>query len=101
MTAPPDVQLEYAFTITLEFGDIETLPDLTRGFARGALYLKGGEVSGPRLNGRVLGGSGGGRAGFPPARALATGAPFMLGADGGTPQLSRDPGVLSGRPPPG
>ena len=99
MSAPPDVQLEYAFTITLEFGDIETLPDLTRGFARGALYLKGGEVSGPRLNGRVLGGSGGDWAEFRPDGTVATDARYMIEADDGTHILMRNRGFLWGRSP--
>ena len=99
MSAPPDVQLEYAFTITLEFGDIETLPDLTRGFARGALYLKGGEVSGPRLNGRVLGGSGGDWAEFRPDGTVATDARYMIEADDGTHILMRNRGFLWGRTP--
>jgi hypothetical protein len=99
MTGSPDVQLEYAFTITLEFGDIETLPDLTRGFARGALYLKGGEVSGPRLNGRVLGGSGGDWAEFRPDGTVATDARYMIEADDGTHILMRNRGFLWGRTP--
>jgi hypothetical protein len=66
ISEPGSVRTEHVFTITLTFGDIETLPTLTRGFARGALYLQGGDVSGPRLSGRVLGGSGGDWAEFRP-----------------------------------
>jgi hypothetical protein len=99
VSLPDDPRLEFAFEITLTFGDIETLPALTRGFARGALYLEGGTVSGPRLSGRVLGGSGGDWAEFRPDGTVATDARYMIEADDGTHILMHNRGFLWGRTP--
>ena len=96
---PDAVRVEFAFEITLVFGDIETLPELTRGFGRGAVYIAEGTVTGPHLSGRVIGGSGGDWAEFRPDGTVATDARYMIEADDGTRILMHNRGFLWGRTP--
>ena len=96
---PDAVRLEPAFEIRLEFGGIDMLPTVTGGFGRGAVYIAEGVVTGPRLNGRVLGGSGGDWAEFRPDGTVATNARYMIEADDGTHILMRNRGFLWGRTP--
>jgi Protein of unknown function (DUF3237) len=96
---PDDPRLEFVFEIALTFGEIEMLPALTSGFVRGAVYIADGTITGPRLQGRVIGGSGGDWAEFRPDGTVATDARYMLEADDGTHILMRNRGFLWGRTP--
>lgn len=94
-----DPMLEFAFKISLTFGGIQNIHDMPSGAGRGAVYIASGTVSGPRLNGRVLPGSGGDWALFRPDNTLATDARYMLEADDGTLILMHNRGFLWGRTP--
>jgi len=97
---PPDTPaLEFCFEIKLTFSRIDMLRDLPSGIGRGAVYVDGGTVRGPRLNGRVIEHSGGDWATFRSDDVLETDARYMLEADDGTHILMRNRGFLWGRTP--
>jgi len=99
VSTPDAPVLEFCFEITLTFSRIDTLRDLPSGIGRGAVYIDGGTVRGPRLNGRVIELSGGDWAAFRPDDVLETDARYMLEADDGTHILMRNRGFLWGRTP--
>ncbi|MBO9723583.1 MAG: DUF3237 domain-containing protein [Novosphingobium sp.] len=90
-------RFEFAFEIHLDFAKFENIPDMPSGFGRGFVYLDGGTITGPRLNGRVIPGSGGDWASFRPDDVLATDARYMLEAEDGTKILLHNRGYLWGR----
>ena len=76
--------LEFAFEIKLRFADIQNIANMPSGAGRGAVYIAGGTISGPRLNRTVIERSGADWALFRPDSTLATDARYMLRADDGT-----------------
>ena len=98
-SSPTELKTEFVFEIRLFFTRIHTVGDMPSGAGRGAVYVDGGTVSGPRLNGKVLPGSGGDWALFRPDGVLATDARYMLEADDGTMILLHNRGYLWGRTP--
>ena len=94
-----EARLEFVFQIRLYFTRIDTVGDMPSGAGRGAVYVDSGTVEGPRLNGKVLPGSGGDWALFRPDGVLATDARYMLEADDGAKILLHNKGYLWGRTP--
>jgi hypothetical protein len=92
-------KLEFVFEIRLYFTRVHTLGEMPSGAGRGAVYVDGGTITGPRLSGKVLPGSGGDWALFRPDGVLATDARYMLEADDGTLILLYNRGYLWGRTP--
>lgn len=92
-------ELQFAFEIHLDFAKFENIADMPSGFGRGFVYLEGGTITGPHLNGRVLPASGGDWASFRPDDVLASDARYMLEADDGTRILMHNRGFLWGREP--
>ncbi len=91
--------LQFAFEIDLDFRRAHHLPDTPAGFTRSAVYVDGGRVAGPRLNGKVVPDSGGDWAQIRPDGTLSFDARYMLEADDGTLILLRNSGYLWGRKP--
>lgn len=96
---PDQPRLEFAFEISVRFQKHESLPDMPSGAGRGFVYIESGTVSGPKLNGIVLPGSGGDWALFRPDDVLASDARYMFEADDGTRILMHNRGYLWGRQP--
>ena len=90
-------KLEFVFEVELRFTRVHNIPDMPTGAGRGAVYVDGGEVRGPKLNGKVLPDTGGDWALFRPDDVLATDARYMLEAEDGTLILLRNNGYLWGR----
>jgi hypothetical protein len=99
VSSPTDARLEFCFAIRLYFTRVDTLGDMPSGAGRGAVYVDGGTIEGPKLNGKVRPGSGGDWALFRPDGVLATDARYMLEADDGTLILLHNRGYLWGRTP--
>lgn len=98
-SAIDDPRLEFCFEIRLTFARHDSIATMPSGAGRGFVYLEGGTIAGPRLNGRVLPFSGGDWALFRPDDVLATDARYMLEADDGTKILMHNRGYLWGRQP--
>ncbi|HUE09774.1 MAG TPA: DUF3237 domain-containing protein [Steroidobacteraceae bacterium] len=98
-STPTEPKLEFCFAIRLYFTRVNMLGDMPSGAARGAVYIDGGNVEGPRLKGKVLPGSGADWSLFRPDGVLATDARYMLEADDGTLILLHNRGYLWGRTP--
>lgn len=96
MAAP---QLEFLFQVRLNFTRVHSIQNMPTGFARGAVYLDGGQVEGPRLNGVALAGTGADWSMFRPDGVLSFDARYMLQADDGTLILVHNKGYLWGRQP--
>lgn len=94
-----EAKLEFVFQVRLWFTRVHHIPNMPTGAGRGAVYVDRGIVEGPRLNGKVLEGSGGDWALFRPDGVLATDARYMLQADDGTLILLHNRGYLWGRTP--
>ncbi|HUK01581.1 MAG TPA: DUF3237 domain-containing protein [Steroidobacteraceae bacterium] len=94
-----DPALEYLFQIRLHFTRVQNIEHMPSGAGRGAVYVDSGTVSGPRLNGTVVPGSGGDWALFRPDGVLSFDARYMLSADDGALILLRNRGYLWGRTP--
>lgn len=92
-----EVKLEFIFEVRLHFTRVQNIENMPSGAGRGAVYVDGGTVRGPRLNGSVVAGSGGDWALFRPDGVLATDARYMLRADDGTLILLHNRGYLWGR----
>lgn len=105
LTAPPftdssgreDPRLQFCFEISIRFQKHDSVPDMPSGAGRGFVYIDGGTISGPKLQGQVLPGSGGDWALFRPDGVLATDARYMLEAADGTKILMHNRGYLWGR----
>lgn len=78
-----DPTLEFVFQITVRFSriDIGMLPS---GIRRGFTPVTGGEIAGPRLQGRVVPNSGGDYASWWPNGVVEFNAQYMLEASDGT-----------------
>jgi hypothetical protein len=98
-SSPTEPKLEFCFAIRLYFTRVNMLGDMPSGAARGAVYIDGGSIEGPRLSGKVLPGSGADWSLFRPDGVLATDARYMLEADDGTLILLYNRGYLWGRTP--
>jgi hypothetical protein len=80
---PFSPRLEHAFTISIKLSKPYWVKPPVRGDSRAAIYAASGEVSGPRLNGRVIPMSGGD---FPLSRpngVIDFDARYLLEADDG------------------
>ena len=99
VSSPTEPKLEFVFSIRLYFTRVNTLGEMPSGAGRGAVYVDGGSIEGPRLSGKVLPGSGADWALFRPDGVLATDARYMLEADDGTLILLYNRGYLWGRTP--
>lgn len=99
ISTPTEARLEFCFEVRLFFTRVHTLGDMPSGAGRGAVYVDGGVVKGPRLNGKALPGSGGDWSLFRPDGVLAMDARYMLEADDGTLILLHNRGYLWGRTP--
>lgn len=92
-------KFEFAFEIAIEFSRAEVIADMPAGFGRGFIAADRGTISGPRLNGRVLPGTGGDYSAFRPDGVLQCDARYMLEAEDGTRILMHNRGLLWGRHP--
>ena len=90
---------EFIFEIDQDFERIHSIPDTPAGYGRGAVYVDGGKVSGPHLNGKVLENSGGDWAMFQPDGTISFDARYMIEEDDGTLILIKNRGFLWGRKP--
>ena len=54
MTSPKLPQFTFAFNITLTLGEVYWVRPTNQGSTRGAVYVTGGKVSGPQINGTVV-----------------------------------------------
>ncbi len=97
--AGPAPQLEFAFEIRLRFTRVQMISGMPSGAMRGAVYVDGGEIRGPRLNGKAVPNSGGDYALFRPDEVVSFDARYMLEADDGALILMRNRGHLWGRNP--
>ncbi|WP_428410505.1 DUF3237 family protein [Hyphococcus sp.] len=76
-------KFEYAFTISIDLAGLQWVTPTSMGATRAAIYAARGEISGPRLNGKVIPMSGGD---FPlqrPNGVIDFDARYMLEADDG------------------
>jgi len=96
-STPTQAKLEFIFQVRLRFVRVQNIEHMPSGAGRGAVYVDGGTVEGPRLNGTVVAGSGGDWALFRPDGVLETDARYMLQARDGTLILLRNRGYLWGR----
>ncbi len=94
-----EARLEFLFQVRLHFTRVHHIQNMPSGAGRGAVYIDSGTVEGPRLNGKVLPGTGGDWSLFRPDGVLATDARYMLQADDGTLILLLNRGFLWGRDP--
>jgi hypothetical protein len=99
VSSPTEAKLEFCFSIRIFFTRVHTVGDMPSGAGRGAVYVDGGTIEGPRLTGSVLPGSGADWALFRPDGVLATDARYMLQADDGALILMHNRGYLWGRTP--
>ena len=97
VSGPTEAKLEFCFEVRVFFTRVDTVGDMPSGAGRGAVYVDGGFVKGPRLNGKVLPNSGGDWSLFRPDGVLSMDARYMLEADDGTLILLHNRGYLWGR----
>ena len=98
-SGPADPKLEFLFEVRLFFTRVHSIANMPSGAGRGAVYVDGGVVQGPRLNGKALAGSGGDWSLFRPDGVLQMDARYMLEEDDGTLILLHNKGYLWGRTP--
>lgn len=79
-----DPKLEYVFQIRVNFASRIHVGPLPSGVRRGFTPTSGGEISGPRLQGRVVPNSGGDYASWWPNGVVEFNAQYMLEASDGT-----------------
>lgn len=89
--------MEFAFEIDLDFTRTQNIENMPTGGGRGVVYLDGGTVRGPLLNGKAVPDSGGDWSSFRPDGVLSFDARYMLEANDGTLILLRNHGFLWGR----
>jgi len=77
-------ELEFVFKVHLNLGDRMKLGPIPTGGDRGFVAVTGGEIEGPRLNGRVVPESGGDWPNIRPDGVVAFNAHYMLEASDGT-----------------
>ncbi len=78
-----DPTLEYVFQITVRFASRNHVGTLPSGIRRGYTPTSGGEIAGPRLQGRVMPNSGGDFASWWPNGTVEFNAQYMLEASDG------------------
>lgn len=93
---PP--KLEFAFRIRLKLGIRQKIGELPSGGVRGFVAAAGGDIEGPRLNGRVVPNSGADWALYRPDHTVAFTAHYMLEADDGTQIYMRNVGYRHAPP---
>lgn len=91
-------KLEFVFKIDLEFELRTQTGPIGTGGHRGMVTVRGGKIEGPRLNGRVIPGSGGDWAHFRPDDVIDIDARYMLEASDGTLIYFRNTGYIHGQP---
>ena len=93
-------ELELAFSIRLDFaeGPRTRFVPAGKSFTRGFVGLAGGEVSGPRLSGKVVPGSGGDWPHMWESGLVEFEAHYMLEADDGTPIYIHNRGIAWSTP---
>jgi hypothetical protein len=79
-----DPKLEYVFQIRVNFASRTQVGNLPNGVRRGYTPTSGGEISGPRLTGRVVPDSGGDFASWWPNGVVEFNAQYLLEATDGT-----------------
>jgi hypothetical protein len=89
-------RLEFALEVHLTFTRVQTIVNMPSGANRGAVYLDGGEFSGPLLRGKAVPNSGGDYALFRPDDTAQFDARYMLQEDDGTLILVHNRGYLWG-----
>jgi hypothetical protein len=96
--SPPG--LEFAFRIVLRFAEGPRLrfDSAHRAGRRGFVAVQGGEITGPRLSGRVLAGTGGDWPRFWPGGLVEFEAHYQLEADDGTPIYIHNQGIAWSAP---
>lgn len=80
----PAPRLEYAFAIRVYFAHRKKFGALPSGFVRGFTSAIGGDVKGPKLNGKVVPHSGGDWPAYWPGGGVEFSAQYLLEADDGT-----------------
>jgi hypothetical protein len=75
-----DPKLEFVFQIEVRFASRNRVGTLPSGIVRGFVPTSGGDISGPRLQGRVVPNSGGDWAGWWPNGVVQFNARYMLEA---------------------
>lgn len=91
-------RLEFAFAMRVEFGHRVKLGTLPSGFTRGFTDVVGGEISGPKLKGKVIPHSGGDWPAYWPNGAVEFTARYMLQAEDGTLILIKNRGFRYATP---
>lgn len=76
-------RFEHAFTIAIDLSEPRWIKPSSRGETRAAIYAAAGEISGPRLNGRVIPMSGGDFPLVRPDGVIDFDARYLLEADDG------------------
>ena len=79
-----DPKLEYVFQVRVNFAARTQVGNLPSGVRRGYTPTSGGEISGPRLQGRVVPNSGGDFASWWPNGVVEFNAQYLLEASDGT-----------------
>jgi Protein of unknown function (DUF3237) len=92
-------ELEFAFAIRLRFTRTSMVPDLPTGGWRSGVYVDGGEIEGPLLNGTAVPNSGGDYAHFRPDDTAVFDARYMLESHDGVTIYMQNKGFLWGRNP--
>jgi hypothetical protein len=77
-------ELEFVFKINLTLGDRTEIKNLPSGGGRGFVPVTGGDIEGPKLNGRVIPYSGGDYPNIRPDGVVDFDARYMLEASDGT-----------------
>ena len=96
MSTIAEPKLEFAFELRLHFTRAQMIQNMPSGANRGAVYVDSGEISGPRLRGKVVPNSGGDYSLFRPDDVAAFDARYMLQEDDGTLILMHNRGYLWG-----
>lgn len=91
-------RLEFAFAIRVNFSPRVKLGPLPSGFIRGFTGVTGGEIAGPKLQGRVVPNSGGDWPAYWPNGAVEFTAQYMLEAHDGTQILIKNRGFRYASP---
>lgn len=94
----PKIDLDFVFQIRLRLGQRRKTGPLPSGGTRGFVPVAGGEIDGPRLQGRVVPESGGDWALYRDDNSVAFSAHYMLEATDGTLIYMRNTGFRHAPP---
>jgi hypothetical protein len=89
-------QLEFAFQIRIDLGERVFFGPLARGGQQGFVAVQGGEITGPKLQGRVIPGTGGDYPYVWPDGTFEFDAHYLLEASDGTKIRLRNHGYRHG-----